>query len=566
MGNILFTQAIANPVDVMHSICYITAGGVCERFPDTKFLFLEANGGWLVPWLERLDHHSKKFEWDVPWLKMLPSEYFRRQCWISFDPDESMLAFTANSPLCGADRIVWASDYPHPDAKFPGVTEELAEALEPLDVRAAERDHERERARVVRHHVSTPAPRQPVLQGLRVVDLSWGIAGPLTTMLLGDYGADVVKVEPPGGDPFRTDARLHGVEPEQEERGPRPARRRRPRGVPPAHGRRRRRRRELLAGHHRAARCRLRHGAEATTRRRVLLDHRLRAERCRAGPSRLRRLGAGAVGTSRTSSPDSGRDRCSCTCRCPASVLHSSRRSASTRRCFTRDRTGRGQWVETSLVQGALAYLTQIWKRAENAHAHAHGSLALQGLSADACFEAGDGKWFHPMPQGLGARDPSRRRRPRVAVDARPVDDGRLRSASRLLRRRPRRVPRSATATSGSSCSRRTTCRASRSAPPRPALDHQQVVHNGASVVGRPFPVSARSSSSATRTARAPRRPVPTPPPAAGEHTSRRTRRRPRTPPKGSIRAVAVRSRIRSMGSVCSTSAPRSPGRSVRWC
>jgi predicted TIM-barrel fold metal-dependent hydrolase len=132
MGNILFTQAIANPVDVMHSICYITAGGVCERFPDTKFLFLEANGGWLVPWLERLDHHSKKFEWDVPWLNMLPSEYFRRQCWISFDPDESMLAFTANSPLCGADRIVWASDYPHPDAKFPGVTEELAEALEPL--------------------------------------------------------------------------------------------------------------------------------------------------------------------------------------------------------------------------------------------------------------------------------------------------------------------------------------------------------------------------------------------------------------------------------------------------
>ena len=74
MGNILFTQAIANPVDVMHSICYITAGGVCERFPDTKFLFLEANGGWLVPWLERLDHHSKKFEWDVPWLEMLPSE------------------------------------------------------------------------------------------------------------------------------------------------------------------------------------------------------------------------------------------------------------------------------------------------------------------------------------------------------------------------------------------------------------------------------------------------------------------------------------------------------------
>jgi predicted TIM-barrel fold metal-dependent hydrolase len=117
--NIYFTQAIANPVDVMSAICYVTSGGVAERFPGTKFVFLEANGGWLVPWLERLDHHAKKFSWDVPWLKMLPSEYFRRQCWISFDPDESMLAFTANSPLCGADRIIWASDYPHPDSTWP---------------------------------------------------------------------------------------------------------------------------------------------------------------------------------------------------------------------------------------------------------------------------------------------------------------------------------------------------------------------------------------------------------------------------------------------------------------
>jgi predicted TIM-barrel fold metal-dependent hydrolase len=65
----------------------------------------------------------------VPQLKRKPSAYFRRQCWISFDPDESTLDFTARSPLCGADRIVWASDYPHPDAVFPGVTRELSEAI-----------------------------------------------------------------------------------------------------------------------------------------------------------------------------------------------------------------------------------------------------------------------------------------------------------------------------------------------------------------------------------------------------------------------------------------------------
>ncbi|MET1001006.1 MAG: CoA transferase, partial [Acidimicrobiia bacterium] len=41
------------------------------------------------------------------------------------------------------------------------------------------------------------------LDGLRVLDLSWGIAGALGVQLLAEQGADVVKIEPPGGDPFR---------------------------------------------------------------------------------------------------------------------------------------------------------------------------------------------------------------------------------------------------------------------------------------------------------------------------------------------------------------------------
>src|SRR3979490_78819 len=41
------------------------------------------------------------------------------------------------------------------------------------------------------------------LEGVRILDLSWGIAGPLGVLLLAEQGADVIKVEPPGGDPFR---------------------------------------------------------------------------------------------------------------------------------------------------------------------------------------------------------------------------------------------------------------------------------------------------------------------------------------------------------------------------
>jgi predicted TIM-barrel fold metal-dependent hydrolase len=68
---------------------------------------------------------------------MLPSEYFKRQCWISYGPEDPTLVPTIE--LLGDDRIVWATDYPHLDRVYPGAVKTLTDTLAPLPTTSRDR-------------------------------------------------------------------------------------------------------------------------------------------------------------------------------------------------------------------------------------------------------------------------------------------------------------------------------------------------------------------------------------------------------------------------------------------
>ena len=122
-GQWFFTHTISHPLEQMLSSLGLICKGTLERHPELQVVFLESGAGWLPYWLWRMDEHYEILPFQVPWLKMKPSEYFRRQCYTSFEADETRLGQVIDS--IGADRVVFASDYPHWDATFPGVTEKI---------------------------------------------------------------------------------------------------------------------------------------------------------------------------------------------------------------------------------------------------------------------------------------------------------------------------------------------------------------------------------------------------------------------------------------------------------
>lgn len=105
-------------------------GGVLERHPRLEFAFLEAGCGWLPYWLWRLDEiEYRNLRGEVEEnVRMKPSEYFRRQCFVTIEPGEPLLAEVARH--VGADRLIFGTDIPHLDHEGDAVAQVIARGRE----------------------------------------------------------------------------------------------------------------------------------------------------------------------------------------------------------------------------------------------------------------------------------------------------------------------------------------------------------------------------------------------------------------------------------------------------
>ncbi len=120
--NMMMWHTFGQPIGIMAATVSFTAGGVLQRFPDLRAGLLEGNCGW-APWLlDRLDEH---WEWvgnmDAPDLERAPSEYFRSNCFLSIEADERAARYYVDA--FGDDNLVFSTDYPHGDSKYPHAVE-----------------------------------------------------------------------------------------------------------------------------------------------------------------------------------------------------------------------------------------------------------------------------------------------------------------------------------------------------------------------------------------------------------------------------------------------------------
>ncbi|NQZ98210.1 MAG: amidohydrolase [Myxococcales bacterium] len=110
-------------------LTFLMWSGVFERHPNLTVVMAEQGSAWVVPTLAGWDSSYQRpmFKHLIAGLPLKPSEYFARQVFVAasmLSPEECRIRHKI-----GVDKLMWGSDYPHPEGTWPNTKQKLHETF-----------------------------------------------------------------------------------------------------------------------------------------------------------------------------------------------------------------------------------------------------------------------------------------------------------------------------------------------------------------------------------------------------------------------------------------------------
>ncbi|WP_439813720.1 amidohydrolase family protein [Zavarzinia sp. CC-PAN008] len=114
----------------------LTFGGVFDRFPGLKVVFVEAGLAWVASMLHDADMIYSAFSITMePKLAHQPSWYWRNHCYATFMTDPVGLEIIHR---IGPETAMWSSDYPHQESTFGYTSSAIQAVFDKVDVESAQ--------------------------------------------------------------------------------------------------------------------------------------------------------------------------------------------------------------------------------------------------------------------------------------------------------------------------------------------------------------------------------------------------------------------------------------------
>ena len=128
LNRFMAAHALGFPFYAMIQLTNVVLNGLPERFPEVRFIYMEAGQAWVPFLIARLDNEYRQRSSEAPLLKRLPGDYIRNMYFTTqpFERLDNATHIQAMFELMDAEnRLLYSSDYPHQDFDLPAVIWDL---------------------------------------------------------------------------------------------------------------------------------------------------------------------------------------------------------------------------------------------------------------------------------------------------------------------------------------------------------------------------------------------------------------------------------------------------------